>query len=58
MSAVMDTAWLVVQLFAPLVYIAILGRRDEPTQRLVAFVRAVTALVEAVMSAFRSGGPR
>lgn len=58
MSAVMDTAWLVALLFAPLVYIAILGRRDEPTQRLVAFVRAVTALVEAVMSAFRSGGPR
>ncbi|BCI84766.1 hypothetical protein ACJH6J_28715 [Mycobacterium sp. SMC-18] len=62
MSAVTDNAWQVVLvvvlvallLFAPLVYAAVLGARDEPTQRLVAFVRALAALVEA----FRTGGPR
>lgn len=34
--------------FAPLVYIAILGRRDEPAQRLVALVQSVAQLVQSV----------
>lgn len=62
MSALTDNAWEVVMvvvlvallLFAPLVYAAVLGARDEPTQRLVAFVRALAELVKA----FRLGGPR
>jgi len=58
MSAVTDNAWHVVLaallLFAPLVYVAVLGALEEPTQRLVAFVRALAALVDA----FRQGGPR
>ena len=39
-----DLAWL----FAPLIYIAILGRRDEPAQRLVALVESVAQLVQAI----------
>ncbi|WP_162563574.1 hypothetical protein [Mycolicibacterium mucogenicum] len=58
MSAITDNAWHVVLvallLFAPPFYVAVLGAREEPTQRIVAFVRALAALVEA----FRRGGPR
>jgi hypothetical protein len=39
-----DLAWL----FAPLIYIAVLGRRDEPTQRLIALVKAVGQLAQAI----------
>jgi hypothetical protein len=39
-----DLAWL----FVPLIYIAILGRRDEPTQRLVALVKSVGQVAQAI----------
>ncbi len=47
MSIVSDS-WDLALLFAPLVYIAILGRRDEPAQRLVALVQCVAQLVQSV----------
>jgi hypothetical protein len=47
MSIISDNVALAV-LFAPLVYIAILGRRDRPAQRLVALVESVEELVKAI----------
>jgi hypothetical protein len=41
-------SWGLAALFAPLIYIAILGRRDEPIQRLVALVKAVAQLAKAI----------
>lgn len=46
--SITSDSWGLAVLFAPLIYIAILGRRDEPTQRLVALVKAVGQLVKAV----------
>jgi hypothetical protein len=42
--AVIKDVWILVALFVPLVYIAILGRRDEPTQRLVSVLHALAKL--------------
>ncbi len=50
MSIISDS-WDLVVLFAPLLYIAILDRRDEPAQRLVAMVNAIAALVHAIADA-------
>lgn len=47
MSIVSDS-WNLALVFAPLVYIAILSRRDEPAQRLVALVQGVAQLVQSV----------
>ncbi|GLV12091.1 MULTISPECIES: hypothetical protein [Mycobacterium] len=47
MSIISDS-WDLALLFAPLVYIAILGRRDEPAQRLVALVKSVAQVAQAV----------
>lgn len=47
MSIIPDS-WDLAVLFAPLIYIAILGRRDEPTQRLVALVKSVAQLAQAI----------
>jgi hypothetical protein len=41
---VIKDVWILVALFVPLVYIAILSRRDEPTQRLVAVLHALAKL--------------
>lgn len=46
-------SWDLAVLFAPLIYIAILGRRDEPTQRLVALVKAVGQLAKAIADIIR-----
>lgn len=51
--AIVTDAWDLAVLFAPLVYIAILGRRDEPAQRLVAFMQTFAELVEAVDAIIR-----
>lgn len=40
----MSHVWELVWVFAPLVYVAVLGRRDEPAQRLVALVKSVAHL--------------
>ena len=42
--SVIKDVWILVALFVPLVYIAILSRRDEPTQRLVAVLHALAKL--------------
>lgn len=47
MAITLDTVDMV-GFFAPLIYIAVLGRRDEPTQRLVALVESVAHLVQAM----------
>jgi hypothetical protein len=41
---VIKDVWILVALFVPLVFIAILSRRDEPTQRLVAVLHALAKL--------------
>lgn len=46
--SIASDSWGLAVLFAPLIYIAILGRRDEPTQRLVALVKAFGQLLKAV----------
>jgi hypothetical protein len=46
--AITSDTWDLAWLFAPLIYIAILGRRDEPAQRLVALVKSVEQLVQAI----------
>lgn len=46
--SITSDSWGLAVLFAPLIYIAILGRRDEPTQRLVALVKAAAQLAKAV----------
>ncbi len=38
---VVTHAWALIGLFVPLIYIAVLGRRDEPAQRLIALIKAV-----------------
>ncbi|CPV67969.1 Uncharacterised protein [Mycobacteroides abscessus subsp. abscessus] len=38
---VVTHAWALVWLLVPLIYIAILGRRDEPAQRLEALIKAL-----------------
>jgi len=43
--AIVTDVWGLAVLFVPLVYIAILGRRDEPAQRLVAFLQALAKLL-------------
>jgi len=40
--AVVTHAWALIGLFVPLIYIAVLGRRDEPAQRLEALIKAIT----------------
>jgi hypothetical protein len=45
---IISDSWDLALLFAPLVYIAILGRRDEPTQRLVALVKSVAQVAQAI----------
>jgi hypothetical protein len=46
--SIISDSWDLALLFAPLVYIAILGRRDEPAQRLVALVQCVGQLAQAI----------
>jgi hypothetical protein len=47
-GSIISDSWDLALLFAPLVYIAILGRRDEPTQRLVALVKSVARVAQAI----------
>jgi hypothetical protein len=45
-------------MFVPLVYLAVLSRRDQPMQRLVALVRALAAVAEAAARGFGYGRGR
>ncbi|WP_165618504.1 hypothetical protein [Mycobacteroides chelonae] len=38
---VVTHAWMILILFVPLIYIAVLARRDEPAQRLEALIKAL-----------------
>ncbi|MBX9978270.1 MAG: hypothetical protein K2Z76_01710 [Mycobacterium gordonae] len=41
-------AWALAMLFVPLFYVAVLGRREEPVERLVALFGAIGVIVKAI----------
>ena len=52
--AIVSDAWDVVVLFAPLLYVVILGPCDRPTRRVIALIASVVDLLRAIEAMLRT----